>query len=128
MVNAHLGELPELVDGLVVQPKASLDTIGIVSARHVPDLWAILVAEAVTVQVVDVGHVDGVLKHAPVVTSKLDLTCSAQLVSIIFTTNRQVFGALPCQLGCAKTLTHKVQIWLTQHIASVTAHHNEEKV
>ena len=83
MVNADLGELPELVDRLVVQPKASLDTIRIVSARHVPDLWTLLVTEAVTVQVVDVSHVDGILKHAPVVASKLDLTCSAQLVSII---------------------------------------------
>ncbi len=102
MVNAHLGELPELVDRLVVQAKASLDTIGIVSAGHVPDLWALLVAEAVTVQVVDVSHVNGVLKHAPVVASKLNLTCSVQRVS---TTNRQVFGALPCQLCSAKPLT-----------------------
>lgn len=77
MVNAHLGELPEFVDRLVVQPKASLDTVCIVSARHIPDLWTLLVAEAVTVQVVDVGHVDGVLEHAPVVASKLNLTCSA---------------------------------------------------
>ena len=77
MVNAHLGELPELVDRLVVQPKASLNTIRIVSARHIPDLWALLVAEAVTVQVVDVSHINGILKHAPVVASKLDLTCSA---------------------------------------------------
>jgi len=83
MLNADLGELPELVDGLVVQPKASLDTIGIVSARHVPNLWRLLVAEAVTVQVVDVSHVNGVLKHAPVVASKLDLTCSAQLESTL---------------------------------------------
>ena len=83
MVDAHLRELPELVDRLVVQPKASLDTIGIVSAGHVPDLWALLVAKAVAVQVVDVSHVNGILKHAPVVASKLDLTCSMQLMSTL---------------------------------------------
>ncbi len=83
MVKAHLGELPKFVNRLVVQPKASLDTICIVSAGHVPDLWTLLVAEAVTVQVVDVSHVDGILEHAPVVASKLDLTCSAQLVSTL---------------------------------------------
>ena len=83
MVDAHLGELPELVDRLVVQPKASLYTICIVSARHVPDLWTLLVAEAVTVQVVDVSHVNGILKHTPVVASKLYFPCSAQLVSTL---------------------------------------------
>ena len=73
---AHLRELPELVDRLVVQPKAGLDTICVVSARHVPDLWALLVAKAVAMQVVDVGHVNGILKATPVVACKLNLTCT----------------------------------------------------
>lgn len=74
---SHLRKLPELVDWLVVQPKASLDTVGIVSGLHVLDLGALLVAKAVAVQVVDVGHVNGILKHAPVVAVKLNLACNA---------------------------------------------------
>ena len=73
---AHLRELPELVDRLVVQPKAGLDTICVVSACHVPDLWTLLVAKAVAVEVVDVGHVNGILEDTPVVACKLNLTCT----------------------------------------------------
>ena len=72
----HLRELPELVDWLVVQAKAGLHAICIVSGFHAFDLWALLVAKAVTMQVVDVRHVNGILKHAPVVAVELNLTCS----------------------------------------------------
>ena len=71
----NLRELPKLVDRLVMQPKAGLDTIGIVGGLHVLDLRTLLVAETVTMQVVNVCHVNGVLKDTPVVAVKLDLTC-----------------------------------------------------
>ena len=44
-------------------------------AGHVPDLRRVLVAKAVTVQVVDVSHVNGILKDAPMATVKLNLAC-----------------------------------------------------
>ena len=75
---AYLRELPELVDRLVMQPKPSCDTIGIVSGLHIPDLRALLVAKAVTVEVMDVCHVNSILKDTPVVAVKLNLTCSRQ--------------------------------------------------
>ena len=59
-----------------MKAKPSLDTIGVVGGGHVPDLRALLVAEAVTVQVVDMRHVNGVLKDTPVVAVKLNLACS----------------------------------------------------
>ena len=71
----HLRKLPELVDRLVVQPKAGLHTICIVSGLHPLDLWALLITETVTMQVMDVCHVNGILKHTPVVAAELNLTC-----------------------------------------------------
>ena len=72
---AYLRELPELVDRLVVQSKAGLHTICIVSGLHALDLWTLLITKAVTMQVMDVCHVNGILKHTPVVTVELNLTC-----------------------------------------------------
>lgn len=76
----HLREFPELVDRLIVQAKAGLHTIRIVSGLHALDLWALLIAEAVTMQVMDVCHVNGVLKHTPVVAVELNLTCKCKMV------------------------------------------------
>lgn len=74
-LGTHLRELPELVDWFVVQAKAGLHAIRIVRGFHAFDLWALLVAEAVAMQVVDVRHVNGILKHTPVIAVKLYLTC-----------------------------------------------------
>lgn len=71
----NLRELPKFVDRLVMQPKAGLDTIGIVGGPHILDLRTLLVAETVTVQVVNVCHVNGILKDTPVVAVKLNLAC-----------------------------------------------------
>ena len=71
----HLRKLPELVDRLVVQAKAGLHTICIVSGLHALDLWALLITEAVTMQVMDMCHVNSVLKHTPVVAVELNLPC-----------------------------------------------------
>ena len=69
-----LGELPHSIDGLVVEAERGRDAVGIGGAGHIVDLRLAVVAEGVIVQVVDVGHINGVLKHAPVVAVELDLT------------------------------------------------------
>ena len=71
----NLRELPQLVDRLVVQTKAGLDTIRVVSGLHPLDLGALLVAKAVAMQVVNVRHVNGILKHTPMVAVELNFTC-----------------------------------------------------
>lgn len=71
----NLRELPQLVDRLVVQAKAGLDTVRIVSSLHALDLGALLVAKAVAMQVVNVRHVNGILKHTPMVAVELNFTC-----------------------------------------------------
>ena len=76
----HLRELPELVDRLVVQAKAGLHTIRIVSGLHALDLWALLIAKAVAMQVMDMCHVNSILKHTPVVAVELNLTCKYKKV------------------------------------------------
>ena len=76
----HLRKLPQLVDRLVVQAKASLDTISIVCGLHALDLRTLLITKAVAVQVVDVCHVNSILKHTPVIAVELNLTCKSRSV------------------------------------------------
>lgn len=71
----NLRELPQLVHRLVVQAKAGLDTIRIVSSLHALDLGALLIAKAVAMQVVNVRHVNGILEHTPMVAVELNFTC-----------------------------------------------------
>ena len=58
-MKAHLAEVPQGIDGFVVQPKVGVNAKGSGGARHVPDLRLLLVAKGARVQVVDVRHVNG---------------------------------------------------------------------
>jgi hypothetical protein len=64
-VESHLRELPHGIDRLVVQAKFGCHAVRLGGAGHVPNLRLPLVAKGVIVQVVDVRHVNGILKHAP---------------------------------------------------------------
>ena len=102
----HLREFPELVDRLVVQSKAGLHTICIVSGPHALDLWALLIAKAVTMQVMDVCHVNSVLKHTPVVAVELNLTCKCTMVLKQPVSRRAWVDHLSWILSCAKKCQH----------------------
>ena len=71
--SACLGEVPQSINRLVVQGEAGIDAVGIRGAGHGLDLRVLCIAKTVVVEVVDVGHVDGVLEHAPVAALKLYL-------------------------------------------------------